>query len=90
MQTYGRIDCLVLNAAVNPAVAPLVNTSEEQIDKIFDINVKSTILLTQVRCGMEPAGDDASTLKGHAQIAIVCKCNTIIADSLSAMIVVHL
>jgi dehydrogenase/reductase SDR family protein 4 len=32
---------------VNPAAGPLVSTPPDVIDKIFDINVKSAILLVQ-------------------------------------------
>ncbi|XP_022094563.1 dehydrogenase/reductase SDR family member 4-like [Acanthaster planci] len=42
---HGGIDILVSNAAVNPAFGPMLNTTEEQWDKIFDVNVKSTFLL---------------------------------------------
>ena len=41
----GRIDAFVSNAAVNPAYGPVLNTSEEQWDKLFDINVKAAFLL---------------------------------------------
>jgi len=32
----GRIDCFVSNAAANPAYGPLLNTTGDQWDKIFD------------------------------------------------------
>jgi len=41
----GRIDAFVSNAAVNPAYGPVINTTEEQWDKLFDINVKAAFLL---------------------------------------------
>lgn len=41
----GRIDAFVSNAAVNPAYGPVLNTSEDQWDKLFDINVKAAFLL---------------------------------------------
>lgn len=44
---YGGIDILVSNAAVNPAVGPVLDTSEAAWDKIFDINVKCSYLLAQ-------------------------------------------
>lgn len=44
---YGGIDILISNAAVNPAMCQILDTSEEAWDKIFDINVKSAFLLTQ-------------------------------------------
>lgn len=42
---FGGLDILVSNAAVNPSVGPVLDTSEDVWDKIFDINVKSTYLL---------------------------------------------
>lgn len=44
-QAHGRIDILVSNAAVNPTAGPLLSTSAEALDKLWDINVKSAILL---------------------------------------------
>lgn len=43
-----RIDVVVSNAAVNPAAGPLMETGDDVIDKILDINVKSAIRL--IRC----------------------------------------
>lgn len=40
---HRTIDVVVSNAAVNPAAGSLVETSEEVIDKILDINVKGSI-----------------------------------------------
>ncbi|EFN81254.1 dehydrogenase/reductase SDR family member 4 [Harpegnathos saltator] len=42
---FGGLDILVSNAAVNPSVGTVLDTTEEVWDKIFDINVKSTYLL---------------------------------------------
>ncbi|XP_026688118.1 dehydrogenase/reductase SDR family member 4-like [Diaphorina citri] len=44
---FRGIDILVSNAAVNPANEPLVECSEVVWDKIFDVNLKSSFLLTQ-------------------------------------------
>ena len=41
----GRIDAFVSNAAVNPAYGPILDTTEDQWDKLFDINVKAAFLL---------------------------------------------
>ncbi len=42
---YGRLDILVSNAAVNPTAGPILATPADALDKLFDINVKSAILL---------------------------------------------
>ncbi|GIL73323.1 hypothetical protein Vretimale_4879 [Volvox reticuliferus] len=47
LQKYGAIDILVSNAAVNPGSGPLAETPPDVIDKIFDINIKSAVLLVQ-------------------------------------------
>lgn len=47
LDKYGGIDILVSNAAVNPEVGPVLDTSEAAWDKIFDINVKCSYLLAK-------------------------------------------
>lgn len=47
LETYGRIDILISNAAVNPAAGPVLQTPDAAIDKILEINVRSPILLTK-------------------------------------------
>ncbi|XP_045194918.2 dehydrogenase/reductase SDR family member 4-like [Mercenaria mercenaria] len=42
---FGGIDLLVSNAAVNPIFGPILDTTEEAWDKIFEVNVKSTFFL---------------------------------------------
>ncbi|KAG8494373.1 hypothetical protein CXB51_012075 [Gossypium anomalum] len=44
---YGKIDVIVSNAAVNPSVDPLLRTLESILDKLWEINVKATVLLLQ-------------------------------------------
>nr|KJB57818.1 hypothetical protein B456_009G182100 [Gossypium raimondii] len=46
-QKYGKIDVIVSNAAVNPSVDPLLRTLESILDKLWEINVKATVLLLQ-------------------------------------------
>ncbi|XP_027339094.1 tropinone reductase-like 3 [Abrus precatorius] len=45
LQKYGKIDVLVSNAAVNPSADPILQTQDSILDKLWEINVKSTILL---------------------------------------------
>ncbi|KAG5677160.1 hypothetical protein PVAND_006941 [Polypedilum vanderplanki] len=47
IEKYGKIDVLVSNAAVNPEVGCVTDTSEKAWDKIFDVNVKSAYLLAK-------------------------------------------
>ncbi|KAF9803066.1 hypothetical protein SFRURICE_012311 [Spodoptera frugiperda] len=44
---FGGLDILVSNAAVNPGVAPILETEEAVWDKIFEINVKCAWLLAK-------------------------------------------
>lgn len=46
--TYGRLDILVNNAAINPYYGPLEATGEEVFDKIMDVNVKAPWLLSNL------------------------------------------
>lgn len=45
VQTWGRLDILVCNAAVNPYFGPMQTMPEESYDKIMNCNVKANFLL---------------------------------------------
>lgn len=47
-QKYGKIDVIVSNAAANPSVDAILDTQESTLDKLWEINVKTSILLLQV------------------------------------------
>ncbi|XP_022724016.1 tropinone reductase-like 3 isoform X3 [Durio zibethinus] len=47
VEEYGKIDVFVSNAAVNPTVDPVLQTQESILDKLWEINVKATVLLLQ-------------------------------------------
>ncbi|KAL5576313.1 hypothetical protein UlMin_018012 [Ulmus minor] len=47
VQEYGKIDVIVSNAAANPSVDSILETKESVLDKLWDINVKASILLLQ-------------------------------------------
>ena len=46
---YDRLDVMVNNAGISHANQPMLNVSEEQFDRIFQVNVKS-IYLSAVHC----------------------------------------
>jgi dehydrogenase/reductase SDR family member 4 len=48
VQNFGHIDILVSNAAANPSVDGILEMKESVLDKLWDINVKASILLLQV------------------------------------------
>jgi len=45
---FGGIDILVSNAAANPHMGSILDCDEGSWDKIFDVNVKSALMLTQL------------------------------------------
>eukprot|EP00898_Chlorokybus_atmophyticus_P000299 jgi/Chlat1/126/Chrsp1S03225 len=62
VETYGKIDILVSNAAVNPASGPILQMSENAIDKILEVNIKAAVLLIR---------DAANHLSERASILLV-------------------
>ena len=49
LQKYGAIDVFVSNAAVNPALGiKILEAQESVLDKLWEVNVKSSILIIQV------------------------------------------
>ncbi|WVZ62937.1 hypothetical protein U9M48_012627 [Paspalum notatum var. saurae] len=47
VKNFGHIDILVSNAAANPSVDGILEMKESVLDKLWDINVKASILLLQ-------------------------------------------
>ncbi|KAM4101706.1 tropinone reductase-like 3 [Castanea sativa] len=45
VQKYGKIDVVVSNAAANPSIDDILQTQESVLDKLWEINVKSSILI---------------------------------------------
>ena len=48
MQRYGKLDVVVSNAAANPSIDPILHMKESVLDKLWEINVKSSILILKV------------------------------------------
>lgn len=48
IETYGRLDILVNNAAINPFYGPLESAQEEVFDKIMNVNVKAPWILSNL------------------------------------------
>ena len=76
LDTYGRIDALVCNAAVNPYFGPLAGIKDEQWDKIMESNIRSNLWLANLAApGMAERGGGTITivssiggLKGSAKL----------------------
>lgn len=47
VEKYGKIDVVVSNAAANPSVDTILQTKESALDKLWEINVKTSILFLQ-------------------------------------------
>ncbi|XP_057471270.1 tropinone reductase-like 3 [Actinidia eriantha] len=47
VKKYGKIDVIVSNAAVNPSVSAILESKESVLDKLWEVNVKASILLLQ-------------------------------------------
>lgn len=60
VQSWGRLDILVCNAAVNPYFGPMQTMPEESYDKIMNCNVKANFLLCNMAVPHMAAGGDGS------------------------------
>jgi len=49
LHNFGRLDLMVNNAGISHANQPMLNVTEEQFDRLFQVNVKS-IYLSAVHC----------------------------------------
>ncbi|PWA57112.1 glucose/ribitol dehydrogenase [Artemisia annua] len=47
VQKYGKIDVIVSNAAANPSIDAILDSQESTLDKLWEINIKTAILLLQ-------------------------------------------
>lgn len=47
LKHFGGIDCLISNAAVNPQVGPVLDYTESNWNRLFDVNVKAAWMLTK-------------------------------------------
>jgi dehydrogenase/reductase SDR family protein 4 len=54
--TYGRLDVLVPNAAVSTFFGDFFEIKEEQMDKMYEVNLKSTFLLVREALGLLKKG----------------------------------
>jgi len=48
MTKFGRIDILVSNAGINPAVGDILDVDQAKLDRIFEVNVKCSFLLSRM------------------------------------------
>ncbi|CAD5232666.1 unnamed protein product [Bursaphelenchus xylophilus] len=48
LQKFGKVDILFNNAGINPAIGDMLKVTPTQFDKIYDINIKATFLMTKI------------------------------------------
>ena len=48
VETYGRLDCMVANAAVSPYFGPMIGLEDEAFDKLMNNNVRSCLWLAKL------------------------------------------
>ncbi|XP_011642396.1 dehydrogenase/reductase SDR family member 4 [Pogonomyrmex barbatus] len=73
---FGGLDILVSNAAISPAVGPVLESTEQIWDKIFDINVKCTFLLMKeslplLKCSNSPSIIITSSIAGYQPFNLI-------------------
>lgn len=61
LETYGRIDGLVCNAATNPTMGPLSTLTDDVFAKIMQVNVQSTLWLSNL-CAPHMARQGAGSI----------------------------
>ncbi|CAD5224059.1 unnamed protein product [Bursaphelenchus okinawaensis] len=48
IEKFGKVDVLFNNAGINPAVGNITDVTTSQFDKIYDVNVKATFLMSKI------------------------------------------
>uniref|UniRef100_A0A1I7RMV9 Dehydrogenase/reductase SDR family member 4 n=1 Tax=Bursaphelenchus xylophilus TaxID=6326 RepID=A0A1I7RMV9_BURXY len=48
IKKFGKVDVLFNNAGINPAVGGILDVTTSQFDKIYDVNVKATFLMSKI------------------------------------------
>ncbi|CAI0442561.1 unnamed protein product [Linum tenue] len=56
VEKYGKVDVVVSNAAANPSTESIINTKDSVLDKLWEINVKASILLLRDAAPHMPKG----------------------------------
>jgi NAD(P)-dependent dehydrogenase (short-subunit alcohol dehydrogenase family) len=78
MSTYGRIDSLVLNAAINPYFGPMQEMSDDVFDKMIATNLKAQLWLCKMVCPQMAA-------RGEGSITIISSIAALRGNSMQGM-----
>ncbi len=68
MDTYGRVDILVNNAATNPYFGPMLSIPESAFDKTFEVNTKGYFFMAQ-KAGNIMAEQECGSIINMASVA---------------------
>jgi NAD(P)-dependent dehydrogenase (short-subunit alcohol dehydrogenase family) len=68
LDTYGRVDILVNNAATNPYFGPALDVPESAYDKTFEVNTKGYFFMAQ-KAGQIMVGQNGGSIVNIASIA---------------------
>ena len=78
LETWGRIDVLVLNAAINPYFGPMQTMGDEVFDKMIATNLKAQLWLCQLVCPQMAE-------RGEGAIVIVSSIAALRGNSMQGM-----
>src|SRR5579863_8599814 len=68
VETFGRVDGLVNNAATNPYFGPLVDTPDAAIDKTFEVNVRGYLYCARAFVRHARTRDEGGSIVNLASI----------------------
>ena len=89
VERFGRLDCLVPNAAVNPQYGPLVDADLSAVRKVMEVNVTAVLGWVQQAWRQSMAGSGGSILV-VASVGGLRSGSPIGADNASKAAVIHL
>jgi NAD(P)-dependent dehydrogenase (short-subunit alcohol dehydrogenase family) len=69
VETFGRVDGVVNNAATNPYFGPLVDTPDAAIDKTFEVNVKGYLYVARAFVKHARTRDGSGSIVNIASVA---------------------
>jgi NAD(P)-dependent dehydrogenase (short-subunit alcohol dehydrogenase family) len=93
VERFGRLDCLVPNAAVNPQYGPLVDADLDAVRKVFEVNVTAVLGWVQQawrQAGWQSAAEPCGSVLVVASVGGLRTGSPIGAYNASKAAVIHL
>jgi NAD(P)-dependent dehydrogenase (short-subunit alcohol dehydrogenase family) len=69
VETFGRVDGVVNNAATNPYFGPLIDTPDAAIDKTFEVNLKGYLFVARAFVKHARSRDGGGSIVNMASVA---------------------